>query len=365
VPRLKPWQCGVTDHVLALATKLRDEFGIDSTFVVVNFTEPADVPFSRVDCTLETLSDTCRSLGASEGTPVLLHYSGYGYSADGAPVALANALHEMKAGGGFRLGVYFHEIFASGMPWQKAFWYSGRQKQVARRIGSEADFIATNMSRHVEWLKKEVLGGSAAKFRQMPVFSSVGETDAVRPLSERKPSMLVLGLPETRRRAYALIAKIPQALRDLGVEEIVDIGPEFDIPASAGGVIVRREGVLPTEELAEAISGSRFGFVPHPTFCLGKSSVFSSFCSLGTVPVVAEPFAGAMDGLRDGVHVVSPATARKATPSRLQEIGIAAWQWYSDHNTRSHAANYAELLMGCQPVSNLNQAELAEVALGQ
>ena len=108
---------------------------------------------------------------------------------------------------------------------------------------------------------------------------------------------------------------------------------------------MRRLGVMAANDLAGLLDQSMFGFVPHPGFCLAKSGVFAGLCAHGTVPVLAEDFKAEVDGLRDGVHLVSPRTAKAALDAGLERCSAAAWNWYKGHRLRIHAETYSILLV--------------------
>ena len=345
VSQLKPERCGVSDHAILLARELESAFGIRTAFVVLNSTEPCELPFPRVDCAPSQLLEACSSLSKGQRSAILVHYSGYGYSADGAPLLLAEAIERVRANGQFRIGVYFHELFATGMPWTSAFWYSHRQRHVVRRLAKKCDLIATNLSRHASWLDRQAMQGAANPLQRLPVFSSVGESLEIPPMRTRRPAMVVFGLPGTRRRAYDRLSSMGNLLHGLGIEEIVDAGPEFNSPSVLCGIPVRRMGVLAAADLGNLLSQSMFGFAPHPAFCLAKSGVFAGFCAFGAVPVIPESFSGEADGLRDGIHLISPRTAKAAVSGGLERCSAAAWHWYSGHRLHLHAATYSRLLV--------------------
>jgi GT2 family glycosyltransferase len=345
VSQLKPERCGVSDHAILLARELESAFGIRTAFVVLNSTEPCDLPFPRVDCAPSQLPESCISLSKGQPSAILVHYSGYGYSADGAPHLLAEAVERVRASGQFRIGVYFHELFATGMPWSSAFWHTHRQRRVVRRLAQACDLIATNSSRQLDWLEREAIQSRVTQVRLLPVFSNVGESMENPSMSARRPAMVVFGLPATRRRAYGRLSSLGGLLRSLGIEEIVDAGPEFDSPSKLCGIPVRRMGVMAAADLAGILSQSLFGFVWHNSFGLANSGVFAGLCAFGAIPVIAEPFAGEVDGLRDGVHLISPRTAGAVMAGALQSCSAAAWQWYSGHRLHLHAATYSRLLM--------------------
>lgn len=344
VPRLKPGRCGVSDQAILLAGELKAAFGIDTAFVVLNSKEPCDVPFLAVHCAPSRLRQECLSL--SEGRPgaILLHLSGYGYSADGAPTLLAEALANVRADGRFRIAVYFHELFATGMPWRSAFWYSRRQRKAVCRIAGECDLLVTSTRHHADWLEREPVRRTATPVRLLPVFSAAGETQEPVPAVRRESVMTVFGLAATRQRAYKELPELGSMLQGLGIRKIFDIGPDFDAPSELNGIPVRRMGALATADLAGLLSRSMLGFVPHAPFSLAKSSIFASYCAQGTVPVLAAHFSGEVDGLKDGVHLVSPQTANDVQASGLEQCSIEAWRWYSGHKLHVHAATYARWL---------------------
>jgi hypothetical protein len=347
VSQLKPERCGVSDHAILLARELESAFEIRTSFVVLNSTEPCDLPFPRVDCAPSQLLDACSSLSKGEQSAILVHYSGYGYSADGSPLLLAQAIERVRANGQFRIGVYFHELFATGMPWTSAFWYTHRQRQVVRRLAQACDLIATNSSRHLDWLERQAIQGGIPPVRLLPMFSNVGESLEIPPMRDRRPALAVFGLPDTRRRAYDRLSSLGGLMHALGIEEIVDAGPEpeFDTSPNLCGIPIKRMGVLSAADLAGILSQSTFGFVQHKSFALAKSGVFAGLCALGVIPVIAEPFAWEVDGLRDGVHLISPRSANAALTAGLERCSAAAWHWYRGHRLHLHAATYARWLL--------------------
>ena len=345
VSQLKPARCGVSDQAILLAQELESSFNIGTAFVVLNSTEPCDLPFPRVYCPPSRLLEACTSLIKSHPGAILVHCSGYGYSPDGAPFMLAEALERVRATGQFRIGAYFHELYATGMPWRSAFWYTRRQKDAVCRIAKECDVIATSLTHFSDWLERRSMQGKVIPLQKMALFSNVGESLEIPPMSARQPVMAVFGLPSTRKASYRRLSQLGSMLNALGVEEILDIGPEFDAPLSLNGIPVRSRGVLSATDAASLLARSMFGFVPHPPFCLAKSSILACFCAFGTIPVLAESFERELDGLTDGLQLISPKTAKAALAAGLERSSAAAWDWYSGHRLHVHAETYSRLLL--------------------
>ena len=336
VPRLLPARCGVSDHAIALALELKADYGIDSTFVVLNSEERCEVPFPVTYCAQHRLLDACLSLSGGRPGDLLVHLSGYGYSADGAPTQLGEALEAVKADGSFRIAIFFHELYASGMPWTQAFWYARRQKRAYRRIAGLCDLAITNARVFADWLARQ----TAAPIQCMPVFSQVGEARELVPIAQRDRRMAVFGLAGTRQRAYGELRKLGGLLHRLGMEEILDAGSDCGAPPAVNGIAVRRMGVLGAAEVDRLLARIAFGYLAYPPNCLAKSGVFAAYCAHGVIPVIAERFRGEFDGLRDGEQVLSLETAQAIEPAALERCSMAAWRWYSGHCLRDHAAMY-------------------------
>lgn len=340
VPRLAPARCGVSDHAIALAAELRTGFGIGSAFVVPNEEAPWNPSFPVVQCAPERLPEACAA--SSEGRPaaILVHLSGYGYSADGAPGQLADALERMKAGGGFRIAVCFHELHAGGMPWKSAFWLARRQKRVHRRIAQTCELAVTSARVFADWLRTQ----TDSPVECLPVFSPVGEARELVPFAEREQVLAVFGLAGTRQRVYPALARMGSLLTRLGVREIVDIGPACETPRAVNGIPVRCAGERTAAELDRQLTRTAFGGLAYSPNCLAKSGVFAAYTAHGVIPLLGQSFREEFDGLRDGVQLLSPRTALAIPADSLANCSRAGRAWYAGHRLHNHAALYARWL---------------------
>lgn len=344
VPRLTPTRCGVSDQAVLLARELDAGFGIRTTFAVLNSNERSDLPFEVIYCKPAQLQDVCLSVSGGKEGFALAHVSGYAYSADGAPVALAEALEVIHRSAQFHIAGYFHELFAVGMPWKSVFWHSRRQKRAVRCIAQLCELVVTNVGLSVAWLDRQPINPRARPVRLLPVFSAVGESRSPIPAEKREEAMVVFGLAGTRERAYKELAHHAGLLGHLGIREILDIGPEADVISGLHGIPVTRKGVLTPAELATLLAQSRFGFLSYPPNCLAKSSVFAAYCAQGTIPVIGCAFEGEFDGLKDGMHLLSPRSEQSAERPDLRRCSLAAWNWYQGHRLHVHAETYAHWL---------------------
>lgn len=341
LPRLTPGRCGVSDHATVLAAALKQDFGIDSAFAVLNSTEPSGLAYPVVYCNPSQLLENCLRLTGGRPGTMVVHLSGYGYSNDGAPTRLAESLETVRQSGKFGIAVYFHETFARFPPWRSAFWYLRRQKRAYRKIIAQSALILTNIEHHGEWLEGESQKLGGVPVDRIPVCSTVGEADGPLPFAPRNPALVVFGLAGTRKFAYRQLAASGRLMRTLGIQEILDVGPERVHPAAVNGVPVKPMGPLPAEQLPLVFSQTQFGLATHEWFCLGKSSVFAAYCAHGMIPVMTRPFPKPADGLREGVHVVTARTAEAMRNSGWELPSRAVWNWYMEHRVRKHAERYA------------------------
>ena len=127
---------------------------------------------------------------------LLVHYSGYGYSRRGAPLWLLREL-ESRRPSLHTLGIWFHEVHASGPPWSSAFWLSPAQRHIARRLAELSDFWIANLGLSAEWLTQ---GAGYRPHAVLPVCSNVGEEPELR--AERSPAIVILGGAPVRTATY-------------------------------------------------------------------------------------------------------------------------------------------------------------------
>ena len=305
---------GVTNYALALAGALRAHRGINSVFLSgtpsVEATPVEDswktvcVPKRKA----QMLADTVQFLSAeTNARAVVLHFSGYGYQKRGVPIWLVQGLRIWSRGAGcVPLITIFHELYATGRPWQSAFWVSPLQKQIARTILnlSSAAITPTDLYRKrlSEWRD-----GDATEITAMPVFSNVGEPGCGPAPCARTAAAVVFGLAGVENVIFGSYRpEIERIISALGIEKIFDMGPRLSaMPRTLGGVPVIAKGVLPQDAVCELLQRARFGFVAYPLDFIGKSSVFAAYAAHGVVPIVLSDKRGAFDGFPHFRHAVA------------------------------------------------------------
>lgn len=329
VPTLPPPAEGVGSYALALAQALAEQRGIASRFLAGDpawtGAEAEGVPAAPVTARRASALAADLTAAAEGAAAVLVHYVNYAYQRRGCPAWLVLGLERWRAGApGRRLVTMFHEVYATGLPWQSSFWLMPVQRRLARRLLAASDAAVTSLALYVRRLG----GGEVPVW---PVFSTVGEPATLPGPGERAPRLVVFGGRGTRRRAWtARRADLAAACRELGIEEVCDVGPPLEVPTAGSevdGVPVRRLGLLPGAEVSALFAEARAGFLAYPPDFLAKSTIFAAYCAHGLVPVCAwsPPLPLRETGMTELYW--RPGAARDP-----REVATAARKWYEGHS---------------------------------
>lgn len=348
IPRLHPAIDGVGDYALNLASQLRQDFGIETHFVVgdLKWAGAAHIegfPISRVP--LQSANILLSLLPSDRPTTVLLHYVGYGYGKRGCPSWLVDGLQRWRTTSTHRLLVtMFHELYASGPPWTSTFWLSPLQRNLAARLAQMSDRCLTNKQHYAEILYK-LSQGKQTQIPTLPVFSNIGEPDQVPPLAKRHQRLVVFGGRSKRLRIYQKsLAELNHACQLLGVKEILDIGPSTGLTLSpVNGVPVVEMGPRSATEISGILLNSLAGFFNYNPDYLAKSGIFAAYCAHGTIPVSSRCHALPVDGIKPGKHYWIPNDRTTALKDLLEVQAIAdnAYIWYQTHNLSIQAKTFA------------------------
>jgi hypothetical protein len=282
------------------------------------------------------------SLRRKGNLTVVLHYSGYGYDRNGAPAWLADALGQRSSGRAAHVVSYFHELYATGRPWQRAFWYSARQRRVAIEIAELSDFVLTNREQSARWLEEQTSRpvGSVAS---LPVPSNVGEPNFVPDYDSRPRRAVVFGDVPLRAKLLNYDARaVVHVLCTLGIKDLVDIGRHFTFDEGSfarAGIAVKRLGYLDAAEIGRELLQCRVGLIHYPLSFVAKSSTFAAYAAHGVVPVVrADDFQSA-DGVEIGRNTIAfPIRGHSAqvdVPLSLMSTDIH--RWYQRGRSTNHA----------------------------
>lgn len=320
---------GVGDHAVILAKILQTGYGRETVFV-----SAGDI--SKVAS--KTYDD------------IILHYVNYGYQKRGVPFALLRVLRQLCRSGG-RLVTIFHELYASGSPWQSAFWLRPFQVHIARSISRISDFCIVSsdmMARQLQGLTPDV------RVSVHPVFSNFGEP-LLSPaqMANRDPHRWVIcggtALVERSLRSFwAIIKQIPPTV---SADELFVIGGKDNpivrsmLPCLTGTRSDYRPQIA-AEEASQILSTCSFAWLDYfhrpdvPTDALLKSSAFAAVCAHGVIAVLPHP--GSLISIEadplPGPYFVNEQRCQLPPEQDRHEIANKIYNWYQRHASADHLA---------------------------
>lgn len=273
---------------------------------------------------------------------LVIHYSGYGFDRHGCPSWLLRELESFvrEQPYRFRLAI-FHEIYASGLPWQRPFWLAPLQRRLARRLVRISDAAVTSLTRYRARLK--ALDPTIDPI-VLPVFSTAGELSGDFTDGEREPVVVVFGREATRAPTYVRYSRsLRLACQQIGARCIWDIGPGGDsFPLRLGEVEVRRLGILSERELSQRLRRAMAGFISYPPPYLPKSTVFAAYAAHGLIPACAWKTHRVSASLAAGREYWDPESGMDS--SEWAAITRRAHRWYQGHRFEAHVRQYRAVL---------------------
>ena len=350
VPRLPGESDGVGDYAQTLAQKLSDLGQVETLFATAD-----------------------SALAQKNFAHVILHYVNYGYQKRGVPFALLPILREIRTRHAGRFLTIFHELHASGPPWQSAFWLRPWQRQIARSIAqmSDAAIVSSEtMLRELRQLRPDI---SASVH---PVFSNFGEP-ALSPdqLANRSPHRWVIcggtALLERSVRSFrAIVDRIPE---EIAVRELFVIGGNENpaVRASVAAVYDRRrrsqsaattnirvdyQPEIDAVEASQILTSCSFAWLDYfhrrdvPTDIILKSSVFAGLCAHGVVPVF--PHRGSAIGIKDdllpGPCFIDRNTSNLPAPETAAKMRADFYNWHHRHAAAEYVVGDIAMTLGLE-----------------
>jgi hypothetical protein len=213
-----------------------------------------------------------------------VHYGPYGYSKTGHPRPLIETLEELAQH--MDVLTFFHELYASGPPWKRAFWTNREQKQSVQRLERISRASFTSNAKYVGLLGKTQ--PADRPLIRIPIFSNMGEPQTLLPLTARRRQLVVFGQKATRLRLYQAGTTLEECCRWLRIETIVDVGSGNDerIPASIAGVPVHRAGWLDEQSVSALLSESIAGVVGYWPDVWEKSGILAAYEAHALLPIL-------------------------------------------------------------------------------
>ncbi|WP_146416557.1 hypothetical protein [Crateriforma conspicua] len=309
--------------------------------------------WNRVESGLE-LFKRCSFRGPE--VKLVLHCSGYGYSPDGAPRWLADAIAKRPVfARDFCIVTFFHELYATGWPWRRAFWHSARQRNVIGDIARASDGLLTNRPESARWLERAT-ARARGTVRYLPVPSNVGEPDELPGFDCRRTQAVIFGGPVVKRPFLrgSNAEKTAKVCQNLGISRLVEIGKPFQIdckPFAAAGIEVVPRGFLPRDEVSRELLDSRIAFFDYFPDALTKSGILAALSSHGVALCCSSSVSNPVEQLlqlesrtTSMQYLMEPAADVQL--AAIQECGLAARRWYAGHSSREHAKLLCAPLVG-------------------
>ena len=295
VPSLSPVIDGIGDYALQLARQLRQTCGVETSFIVCDPAWPRHqwsgefqaVGLGRRTPSLLWASMYLLALRTGEvKSPILLHFSPYGYQKRGCPFWLVHGLETLAKRSSMRVNVAFHELDVdSSKPWSSSYWVPRVQRDLIKRLLNLAAFSYTNTGVHRS--KLEAWGGEQVAL--VPNFSNMGEAEDGT-TEQRARQVVIFGRADQRRWTYEKGARALALLcKSIGATRIIDIGSAIPEHTSTEihGIPIERRGVLPSTAIAAAMRSALANFMYYPIPLLTKSGVHALACASGAVSFIA------------------------------------------------------------------------------
>jgi hypothetical protein len=217
----------------------------------------------------------------------LLHYGPYAYSRKGETAAFVQAIEELAKD--MRVLVFFHEIYASGMPWKRAFWTNRQQR---KSVGNLLRFATAGFTSNAKYMQQlQELNTADRSVTKIPIFSNIGEPSGLRPLDQRSRQLVIFGQLVTRVRLYRDHRHdLERVCKQLDVETIVDVGSGQSphIPTTLAGATVRSAGWMDERQLSNLMADSIAGIVGYWPDVWEKSGVIAAYQAHALVPILVE-----------------------------------------------------------------------------
>jgi len=275
---------------------------------------------------------------------VLLHYGPYAYSRTGEPLELVREMEDIAADA--RLLVFFHELYASGMPWQRAFWTNRQQRDSVAQLLRNSSVAFSSNAKYMKRLK--AMNEADCELIKIPIFSNIGEPEALRPLKQRPRQLVVFGQLVTRNRLYREHRRVLENVcRALRIETVVDVGSGHSpsIPSAFAGAQVRSTGWMDEDQLSELMADSIAGVVGYWPDVWEKSGVIAAYQAHALVPILVELEPRNIPAPPYLPYVLAESISSfvnrdgSASDSGLQQIADAAHAYYTRHQSVQRCAD--------------------------
>jgi hypothetical protein len=343
---------GMGDFSRHLGSTLYAQHSIKSHYLVyrrpavpsdANLITPNSISYPNQPCPSSLLATVRELKSIHTFDTALLHYGPYAYSPDGAPRPFVEVVEILSKE--LRVIVYFHELYASGNPWRRAFWTKAEQMRSVGELMKGAVLCITSNSEYMEKLQRQ--NSNSRPLVKIPVISNIGEPQHLVPLAQRARQVVVFGQRENRERLYRHHARtIVSLCRSLDIQSLVDVGSgdSSQIPTRLDEVEVKRMGRMEDGPLSSLLADSVAGVIGYWPDVWEKSGVIAAYEAHAMIPVLIPLEERRMPApsfvpyvLPEDLELLS--SQRKETKqAKLQSIADAALDYYHAHQSVNHGA---------------------------
>lgn len=286
VPTLPPAINGLGDFGYALSKNLHDLYNVQNTFIITDkyYEVKTSFSFPTYFIPVNSADSLFKFLKNHSPESIILHYVGYAYSKTGYPFGLLKGLENFKQQNpGCKIITIFHELYADGNIFQKAFYTKPLQKKVALDLFELSDASITNTSTTYNILKEK---NCNKKLLFLPVYSNVGEETNIKRFNERENNLIVFGSGSLRKKVFDNSSELLFWTEKLGIEKIIEIGPARSDQDKLNIPTIEYKGELSSDKISFILRNSKFGMIHYPEHLLTKSGVFASYIAHGVLPVI-------------------------------------------------------------------------------
>jgi len=218
VPHLPGSFDGVGDYAVNLARALAADHGIVTTFLVA----------AKPSVTSKDGFAIVSGLDASDSgrhENIILHYANYGYQPRGVPLALRTFVKKLRRQIRGSWVTMFHELYASGPPWQSAFWLRPFQARIAHDlIDASNSCVVSNAP-----IERAIHAYDPGKeIHTVPVMSNFGEPELIDSVSSRKRWAICGGTALIARSLCRLEQLLPAIPTEFAPEHLDVVGGRPD-----------------------------------------------------------------------------------------------------------------------------------------
>lgn len=336
LPRLPPQVDGLGDYTIQVWRYFHDKEGqvsptLDKNegwyFLTSDGTEDSSKHFPLAS--IRQLPRQWQSLEKelNQTDIVLLQFSGYGFDRNGIPFYLLHCLERwLKGGHDRRLVTMFHELYAVGPPWKKAFWLTLPQRRLTMQLCKISAVSVTSNHDYLNKLQRDVPNGD---IRLIPMGATF---DRTKNLPKDWASLCIFG--KARLDSIVLHRELITYLaQEKLIRSVVLCGEQGSTNQTAREVDLLKQYNpnieineaydFPTDDVPDLVARCGFSVTNVKSELLAKSTRFQLACALGQVTLSLKGNGSNCTPMLDAVSLIEYDPSRlRVLRTRLADIAM-------------------------------------------